>query len=501
MSNKIRGNTVVTPVPKPDPDVVFTYFYGEGVDAFDFDYNALLKAFREGKIVAVDFLFKPGTGSGTQRYFCVLEDLENDRLVFTSQGSDAIYTLYLNKDGTCKSEEIRSGSVELDTTLSESGKAADAKAVGDRIADELNRMNHHFLFNYGYMKTEYGFRSIYGGITLDNGYISQIVEVEAEDVLSVTCTTPASVGFAAVIFYDGSMNVVSYEKANADNNSYSYTDLIVKVPANAKYAATSSPYQYECKIGKLTMEQTALLLRGKTIVNFGDSIFGNEHDDTSVSSLLAKATFANCVNCGFGGTKMINRMLIAGSTNSGYEEFDFENLVNAIVSGNYQSQKNAISWYSLPDYYQGSLYLLEKIDFSKVDIVTLNFGTNDYTYGEKVATFKTKYAEAVAKLQSAFPNLNVVIISPTWRCWLNADGSFQEDSNTKIWWSTGDSTLVDYCNTLQEMAKELNVQYIDVYNIGINKNTWSHYFTAADTTHQNIKGRKRIASVVAKNLC
>jgi hypothetical protein len=103
---KIRGNTVATPVPKPDPDVVFAYWFGEGVDAFDFDYNALLQAFREGKIVALDFLFKPGIGSGTQRYFCVLEDLENDRLVFTSQGSDAIYTLYLNKDGTSGASEL-----------------------------------------------------------------------------------------------------------------------------------------------------------------------------------------------------------------------------------------------------------------------------------------------------------------------------------------------------------------------------------------------------------
>lgn len=369
------------------------------------------------------------------------------------------------------------------------------------VTKELDKVNSHHLFNYGFMKTEFGHRSIYGGITLDDGYISKLVQVKEGDILSVTCTTPASVGFASVIFYDENMGVVSSENNNPDNNSYSYTDLKIKVPAYAHYAATTSIFQKECRIGKLVAEPLELTLAGKTIVNFGDSIFGNIQDATSISSILAKLTFANCINLGFGGTKMINRMLMDGAIASGYEQFDFENLVNAIVSGDYTNQNDACNAYTMPNYYKGYLHILMKTNFSKVDFVTLNFGTNDYTYGEKSATLKSKYIEAITKLQTAFPNITIVIISPAWRCWLNENGSFSEDSNTKIWYSHGDSTLIDYCNTLQEVAKQLNIQYIDVYNIGINKNTWSYYFTTDDTTHQNLEGRKRIANIIAKNLC
>ena len=300
-------------------------------------------------------------------------------------------------------------------------------------------------------------------------------------------------------FWNENMNVLGYLNENEDKNGNQYTDEIVEVPQNSHYIVITGRIDSKCKLAKLSYKPTSILLKGKTIVNLGDSIFGNIQDESSLSCLISQKTFSECINCAFGGTKMIDRRKMNGTSN-GYEQFDFEILVNAIVNNDYTNQFNAINWYTLPSYFKGSLTILEKTDFSAVDIITLNFSTNDYTFGEKAESLKAIYIETITKLQTAFPNLTIVIISPTWRCWLNDDGSFKEDSNTKIWFSHGDSTLIDYCNILEETAKELNVQYIDIYNIGINKNNWNYYFTVDDTTHQNLNGRKRISDVISKQL-
>ena len=190
-------------------------------------------------------------------------------------------------------------------------------------------------------------------------------------------------------------------------------------------------------------------------------------------------------------------MVTRGSNDTGYDKFDFSTLVDSIVSGDYSAQESAVASYSMSYYYQDRLNLLKSVDFNKVKIVTLNHGTNDYTASVTPTLFKEKYIEAVSKFQSAFPHINVVIITPTWRCWLNDDKSFNEDGNIRQYSSY---TLPDYVNAAEEISKEMNIPFIDVYNIGINKYNWSNFFSDSDTTHQNENGRRKLAQVISRAL-
>jgi lysophospholipase L1-like esterase len=231
----------------------------------------------------------------------------------------------------------------------------------------------------------------------------------------------------------------------------------------------------------------------ESIVNLGDSIFGNNDSVLGVSNLIAMYANTTVYNCAFGGT----RMAIRGTTTTGYDKFDFSNLVDAIVSGDYTLQEEALTLYDLPSYFSSRLENLKSVDFNKVNIVTLNYGSNDYTGGVGLSKFKEKGIEAISKLQKKFPHLNVVLITPAWRCWLDSDGLFLEDGNTKKY---ADFTLADYVEADKELAKELNIPIIDVYNIGINKNNWSYFFAPADTTHHDILGRDRLARVISRAL-
>ena len=230
-----------------------------------------------------------------------------------------------------------------------------------------------------------------------------------------------------------------------------------------------------------------------TIVNFGDSIFGNNNSITGVSNLIAYNMGNTVYNCAFGGTRMAAR----DSTNTGYDKFDFSTLVDSIVSRDYSVQESAINSFGLPSYYSERINLLKSVDFNKVKIITINHGTNDYTGGTTPSVYKEKYIECVGKLQTAFPHINVVIITPTWRCWLNDDGSFNEDGNSRLY---ANYTLCDYVDAIGEVSKEINVSLIDLYNIGINKYNWSNFFSESDTTHQNENGRRKIADVISRSL-
>jgi lysophospholipase L1-like esterase len=114
--------------------------------------------------------------------------------------------------------------------------------------------------------------------------------------------------------------------------------------------------------------------------------------------------------------------------------------------------------------------------------------------------YVTGYTEAISTLQTAFPNLKVVLISPTWRLWYTVnDGSgvYLEDSDSKDW---GGGTLIDYCESLKNIADELHVKYVDAYNIGINRYNYPRYFNSTDGTHHDVAGRRLLAEYLARQL-
>ena len=120
-------------------------------------------------------------------------------------------------------------------------------------------------------------------------------------------------------------------------------------------------------------------LQGKTIVNFGDSIIGNTRDNTSVSSYIAKKTGANVHNMGFGGCQMSKH-----ATN--WDLCSMYNLANDIANNDFSNlvTATATGWSGMPSYFKNTAKLLSEIDFSKVDVITISYGTNDYREGDNL---------------------------------------------------------------------------------------------------------------------
>ena len=246
-------------------------------------------------------------------------------------------------------------------------------------------------------------------------------------------------------------------------------------------------------------------LMGKKIVNFGDSIFGKRRPPEDISTYLAEYTGAETYNIGFGGCRMSEQ-----SYDPPFDVFGMYRLADAVASGDYSSQEAAFDAEPieepLPDYFAEALKTLEGIDFSKVDIVTIAYGTNDYTAKQPLDS-EDKYdinsyggalRYSIEKLSSAFPNMKLVICSQTYRFW-RKDGVVTDDSNTLY---CGENKLTDFVKKTKEIAEEYGLDYINNYDgdIVINESNRDVCFYETDGTHPIIPGIKIIAENISNYL-
>lgn len=257
------------------------------------------------------------------------------------------------------------------------------------------------------------------------------------------------------------------------------------------FARANDPIYYEWK--KIyPVESCNISLTGKKIVNFGDSIFGNFQGTTSVSQNIANITGATVYNVGFGGCQMSDR------NDTGWKAFSMCNLATAVASQDFTTQDATIldPPSGMPAYFSTHLATLKSIDFSEVDIVTISYGTNDYTAGDlldnesdlkDIDTFAGALRYSIETLLTAYPNLKIVIGTPLFRLWLN-DGVIEATSDTRTY--AGNYTLIDMTNKVKEIGQTYHCQVIDAYNdFGVNEFNWERIFDSTDTTHPTSTGR------------
>jgi lysophospholipase L1-like esterase len=246
------------------------------------------------------------------------------------------------------------------------------------------------------------------------------------------------------------------------------------------------------------------ILRGKKIVNFGDSIFGNFRAPTDISSHLARITGAEVYNVGFGGCRMSEHLY------PHFDRFSMYRLAYSVTTRDFSLQDESFSYEpigeALPAYFSGSLELLKSIDFSKVDIATIAYGTNDYTSERKLegegrydtTAFGGAMRYSIERLREAYPNLKIAVCSQTYRFWRDKEGNFTNDSATL---RCGENTLLPFLEKTKEIADEYGLYYIDnYYGSGICYDNRNECFSETDGTHPIEYGRILLAENIAREL-
>jgi lysophospholipase L1-like esterase len=290
---------------------------------------------------------------------------------------------------------------------------------------------------------------------------------------------------------DGTERTDVVDKTGTFTDSYSLGQLSKGI------TITSEP---SCEVYNVSNESesggVSAPLAGKTVVCFGDSLFGMYTGDTSAPAFIAQKTGATVHNVGFGGCRMSVHPYV------GYNEFCMYALATAIASGDWSLQDAAASEGSanFPD----QLAILKSIDFSAVDYIVIHYGTNDFngvsidnaSNPNDYNTLCGALRYSIETLLGAFPKLKIFVSLPAFRYWTADDGTV---TYSDTWKNVNGHTLPDFVKALADTAKEYKLPVIDCYyGLGINKSNAATFL--ADGTHHNIDGRKLFGEYIGAKL-
>lgn len=286
------------------------------------------------------------------------------------------------------------------------------------------------------------------------------------------------------------------------------TDYKLDIPDGAAFVAINHSNQYDYPFEAYFCKKDRYSLLGKKIVNFGDSIFGRSRDtdefkDESISKMLADKTKATVYNAGFGGCRMSLSKAV-------WSAFSMVEIANSIVSQDWSVQDKALNGTranDLPNYFAEAVSMLKNIDFNEIDIVTIAYGTNDFTAEVALdnpsnifdtSTFSGALRYSIKTIKEAYPNIDVAVCTPTYRFWMDDGYNFVCDSTTQEF---AGNKLIDFCNAVSSIGNEYNVHVIDNYHdSGISYSNHTECFRSTDGTHPNFFGRRMIAENMAKEL-
>ena len=219
------------------------------------------------------------------------------------------------------------------------------------------------------------------------------------------------------------------------------------------------------------------------ILCLGDSIFGN---DGEVPAYLQEMTGATVINGAVGGTRACNR----GGTDD-YQYFDGEVLAQALVSGVWTDQETAVAGSLSP--WADRLATLEAVNLNNVNLITMDWGTNDYTGEKTIAEIETAYSNIVNLFREHYPAIRLLIITPIWRYFgAKADNENGDNFVYNV------STLKEIASAIDAHAKDLRVESLQMYQkMPLDYNTAELYFDNGSTAHLNATGNQVYAHILS----
>lgn len=238
------------------------------------------------------------------------------------------------------------------------------------------------------------------------------------------------------------------------------------------------------------------------IVVFGDSVMGEVRDETAVPARLRKLLEETVYNAALGGT-CAARVEPERRLDYTKDSLSLVGLAKSVEADEFGVQQSIIMRENNTEYFEEAIDGLEAVDFSKVELVLLQQGINDYHAGILIEnpsdpyddrTFKGAFRTAVRCLRRANPSLQIYIITPTYT-WYPLTGRTCEEADY------GGGVLEEYVDAQHELAEELNVGIIDVYHDFYPHEKWEDWeLYSRDGLHPNEAGREKLALRIAECL-
>lgn len=238
------------------------------------------------------------------------------------------------------------------------------------------------------------------------------------------------------------------------------------------------------------------------IVVLGDSIMAQVRDETSVSEQLAALTGKEIFNGALGGT-CLSRIDTEKRIAYTKDSLSFAAISRAVALDDFGFQQSTKVRENATEYFAEVIDDLEKIDFSKVDILLVQYGVNDYHAGIPIDnpedpfdeyTFNGALRSAIAFWRENYPDIRIILLTSTYS-WYDHFGLTCEEKDE------GGGILEDYVNAEIRVAEEMNVEIIDLYHDLYPHKVWEDEdIYTKDGLHPNEAGRLLLAETIAAYL-
>lgn len=246
------------------------------------------------------------------------------------------------------------------------------------------------------------------------------------------------------------------------------------------------------------------------IVIFGDSILGNNRTSNSISHLLEAQLEQSVLNLALGGTAASQKNGAMKESNL-HAALTLVDIINAIYYEDFGQMNMIINYgrkhanfnHQIFPYFEEVLAQIKDTDFSKVEILIISYGINDYMGGNQLRSeneeFDKKTVEgslsySIMMLQNKYPNLKIYLTTPM-NCIFEVDG--QEVDGNMI--SYGGGHVVEYVQVIEEVAEKYQIPVINFYQeMDITLENWNQYLF--DKVHPNETGLQILSQIIGQSL-
>lgn len=235
------------------------------------------------------------------------------------------------------------------------------------------------------------------------------------------------------------------------------------------------------------------------LVTFGDSVFGEVRDETSIPAQVAALLDMSCYNAALGGTQAA-RGDLEHRLDYAKDSLSLVGLMKSLQAGDFGMQQTVRIRESNTEYFEEVIDGLDGLDFSKTELVLLQHGLNDFYAGVPIANEENPYDEytftgalrtSLSILQTVCPNARIVLVTPTYT-WYRQGGITCEEYNA------GYGNQEVYVQAELAVAEEFGVEVIDLYHDFFPHEEWEDWeLYTRDGMHPNEAGRRLMAERIA----
>lgn len=237
-----------------------------------------------------------------------------------------------------------------------------------------------------------------------------------------------------------------------------------------------------------------------TIVCFGNAPFADDRDSKdNLANLIAQKTGATVYNCSISGSYLAAQNFTLDASKQPMDAYNFYWLTQVAVKGptseRYKNANKILGDAAPPEgvWVYETLY---NLDFNEVDVIAIMYDASDYLAGHEmyndynhtdIQQFTGNLEAGVELLQSNYPHLRFIVMSPTYAFAVDEEGKYVSSDI----YTYGQDVLSTYAIKQLDSCFDHSITYIDNLYGTIHEDNASEYLI--DNLHLNQAGRELVA--------